>query len=450
MDVLFPAHKPTAFNVMLKPTGPACNLNCTYCYYLEKKNLYQHTRNFRMKDEVLEEFTRQYIAAQEVPVVSFVWQGGEPAMLGVDYYRKALEFQNKHSNGKRIENVFQTNGTLITDEFCGLFKEHDFLVGISIDGPEGLHDHHRLTNTNKGSFEKVMNGIRLLHKHKVEFNTLSVVNRQNSYHPLEVYRFLRDIGSGFIQFIPIVERIAEELRDDAPNLVTPGYKKNAKVTDWSVEPLQYGNFLNRIFDEWVRKDVAKVFVQIFDVTLANWAGENAGLCVFTETCGDATAMEHNGDLFSCDHFVYEDFKLGNIMETPLLEMIKSERQQKFGRDKRDMLPKYCFECDYRFACHGECPKNRISLTPAGDPGLNYLCPAYKLFFSYVHPYMQFMADELRAKRAPANVMQWVQRLDRQKMQNERPRVVTGRNDPCPCGSGKKFKNCCINKFGGLF
>ncbi len=446
MDVLFPGHKPVAFNVMLKPIGPVCNLNCTYCYYLEKKNLYLDNRNFRMPDDVLESFTKQYIEAQEVPVVSFVWQGGEPTLLGVDYFRKALKLQEKYANGKRIENVFQTNGTLITDEFCELFKEHNFLVGISIDGPEQLHDHHRLTNNDTGSFEKVMRGIDLLHRHKVEFNTLSVVNRENSYHPLEVYRFLREIGSGFIQFIPIVERKATRLRDDAPNLVAPNYREEAPVTEWSVEPEQYGNFLNTIFDEWVRKDVGRTFVQIFDVTLANWVGENPGLCVFTETCGEATVMEHNGDLFSCDHFVYSDFLLGNIMETPLKEMIRSERQQIFGRDKRDRLPKYCFECDYRFACHGECPKNRISLTPAGDPGLNYLCPAYKLFFGHVHPYMQFMTDELRAKRAPANVMQWVQRLDRQQQQKEIPKKEIGRNDPCPCGSGKKYKNCCMNLF----
>jgi len=399
-----------------------------------------------MSDEVLEAFTKQYIEAQEVPVVSFVWQGGEPTLLGVDYFKKALEFQKKYSRGKRIENIFQTNGTLITDEFCELFKAHDFLVGISIDGPEQFHNNHRLTNTNTGSWDKVMDGINLLHKHKVEFNTLSVVNRENAYHAQEIYRFLKEIGSGFMQFIPIVERIAGQLREDAPNLVAPNYTEEAKVTEWSVEPEQYGNFLNTIFDEWVRKDVGRYFVQIFDVTLANWVGEMPGLCVFTETCGDATAMEHNGDLYSCDHFVYEDFKLGNIMKSSLKDMVKSEQQQKFGRDKRDRLPRYCYDCDYRFTCHGECPKNRISLTPDGDPGLNFLCPAYKKFFSHVHPYMQFMTDELKAKRAPANVMQWVQRLDRQKQQKETPKTIVGRNDPCPCGSGKKYKNCCMKLF----
>ncbi len=446
MDVLFPGHKPTAFNVMLKPIGPVCNLNCTYCYYLEKKNLYLDTRNFRMPDDVLEEFTKQYIAAQEVPAVSFVWQGGEPTLLGLDYFRKALKYQEKHSLGKRIDNIFQTNGTLLTEEYCKFFKDNNFLIGVSIDGPEALHNHHRVTNSNDGSFDKVMQGIEMLHKYNVEFNTLSVVNRENGDYPLEVYRFLKEIGSGFIQFIPIVERIAGQIRSDAPNLVAPNYSEEASVTDWSVEPLQYGRFLNAIFDEWVRKDVGRYFVQIFDVTLANWVGENPGLCVFTETCGDATVMEHNGDLYSCDHFVYEDFLLGNIMKTPLKEMIKSDRQVKFGHDKRDHLPRYCFECDYRFACHGECPKNRILQTADGDPGLNYLCAAYKSFFSHVHPYMQFMTDELRAKRAPAGVMQWVQRIDRQKEQKAGPKTLVGRNDPCPCGSGKKYKNCCMKLF----
>ena len=447
MDATIPGFKPTAYNVMLKPIGPVCNLNCTYCYYLEKKNLFLDTTDFRMKDEVLEEFTRQYIESQNVPVISFVWQGGEPTMLGIDYFKKAMAFQEKYKGDKRIENIFQTNGTLITEEFAKFFADNNYLVGISIDGPEHLHNQYRLTNSNNGSFAKVMEGINLLHKHKAEFNTLSVVNRQNSYHAGEVYNFLKEIGSGFLQFIPIVERMVNNPDPKGINLVAPDDPAMAEVTDWSVEPMQYGRFLNTIFDEWVRNDVGRYYVQIFDVTLANWAGERAGLCIFTETCGDATAMEHNGDLFSCDHFVYDEYKLGNIMETDLIEMIKSERQQKFGRDKRDKLPRYCFECDYRFACHGECPKNRISLSPSGEPGLNYLCPAYKSFFSHVHPFMQFMADELKAKRAPANVMQWLRRLESQKTRQAAPKITVGRNDPCPCGSGKKFKQCCMGKPG---
>lgn len=438
-----PGLKPTAFNVMLKPFGPICNLNCTYCYYLEKKNLYQDTRNFKMKDEVLEVFVKEYIESQNIPVISFVWQGGEPTLLGLDYYKKALEIQKRYAGDKRVENVFQTNGTLLDDDFCKFFTDNNFLIGVSVDGPEEFHNHHRLKNDGTGSFSDVMRGIELLHKHKVEFNTLSVVNKFNSYNPMEVYRFLKSIGSGFLQFIPIVERYST--KHENFNLVAPNHDTNVGVTDWSVEPLQYGQFLCEIFDEWVRKDVGRTFVQIFDVTLANWAGERPGLCVFSETCGDATAMEHNGDLYSCDHFVYPDYKLGNIMDKNLLDMVLSEEQKKFGRDKRDKLPRYCFECEYRFACHGECPKHRFTKTPDGDPGLNYLCPAYKLFFSHVHPYMQFMTDELKAKRAPANVMQWVSRMDRRNKQSEIVKPQVGRNEACPCGSGKKFKNCCMGK-----
>jgi len=443
MDVTIPGIKPHAFNVMLKPFGPICNLNCTYCYYLEKKNLYQETSNFKMKDEVLEVFIKEYIQSQDVPVISFVWQGGEPSLLGLDYYKKVVEIQNRYAGDKRIENSFQTNGTMLNDEFCKFFIDHNFLIGISVDGPEEYHNHHRLKNDNTGSFADVMRGIELLHKHKVEFNTLSVVNKHNSYHPLEVYNFLKSIGSGFQQYIPIVEGYSEKHQNFS--LVAPSHDENARLTDWSVEPKQYGKFLCQIFDEWVRKDVGRTFVQIFDVTLANWMGERPGLCVFGETCGEAAAMEHNGDLYSCDHFVYPDYKLGNIMDDNLSEMMNSERQKKFGRDKRDKLPRYCFECEYRFACHGECPKNRFNKTPSGDPGLNYLCDAYKMFFAHVHPYMQFMADELKAKRPPANVMNWVSRLDRQKQQQIASRPAPKRNDPCPCGSGRKFKNCCINK-----
>lgn len=441
MDLLFPGYKPTAYSVMLKPVGPVCNLNCTYCYYLEKKNLYPSSRNFRMSDEVLEEYTRQYIASQNVPVVSFVWQGGEPCLLGVDFFKKAVSYQKKHNNGKQIENIFQTNGTLLDDEFCRFFHDNNVLVGISIDGPKHLHNAWRPMARGTGSFDEVMRGINLCKQHKVEFNTLSVVNREYAYHSLEIYNFLKEIGSGFIQFIPIVERQLENASEKDLKLIAPSHGNKARVTDWSVEPLQYGKFLAEIFDEWVRKDVGRYFVQMFDVTLANWAGERPGLCVFTETCGDAMVMEHNGDLFSCDHFVYKEYFLGNIMKKPLIEMVGTEEQKKFGKDKRDLLPRYCFECEYRFACHGECPKHRFEFTPDGSTGLNYLCPAYKYFFAHVHPYMQFMVEELKAKRPPANVMQWVQRMDRQKLQSARKPEILGRNDPCPCGSGKKFKNC---------
>jgi len=446
MDHYVPA-KPTAFQVMVKPIGPVCNLNCTYCYYLEKKNLYRHQKNFTMSEETLELFIKQHIEGQNVPAISFVWQGGEPTLLGIDYYRKALELQKKHANGKRIENVLQTNATLLDDEWCEFFHKHEFLIGVSIDGPEQLHDYYRKTRGEEPTWHKVMEGIKLLKKHKVEFNTLTVVNRHNSYHALEIYRFLKKIGSGFLQFIPIVERMANNPDPLGQNLVTPSYGEDATVTEWSVEPEQYGKFLIEIFDEWVRNDVGRIFVQMFDVTLANWVGENPGLCVFGETCGQATAMEHNGDLYSCDHFVYTDYYLGNIKERSIKDMITSPEQVTFGMDKRDTLPQYCMDCEYRFACHGECPKNRILKTPTGESGLNYLCKAFKMFFAHVHPYMQYMGDELAKKRPPANVMQWARKLDQKKAGiNPNPQSVVGRNDPCPCGSGKKFKSCCLSRF----
>jgi uncharacterized protein len=443
MDYFFPV-KRSAFQVMLKPVGPACNLDCTYCYYLEKKNLYPYAKGYRLNDDLLEKFIKEYIQAQDVPVVSFVWQGGEPTMLGVDYFRRALKLQEKYSEGKRIDNALQTNGTLLTDEFCEFLNEKNFLVGLSIDGPRELHDHYRLTPIGGPSWERVMEGVRLLKKYKVEFNTLSVVNNVTAEKPVEIYRFLKGIGSQFMQFIPIVERYAADPGEDDVHLVHHQHKGTAEVTDWSVIPSRYGNFLVEIFDEWVRKDVGTYYVQLFDVTLANWMGEkNPGLCVFAESCGDAAVMEHNGDLYSCDHFVYHDYHLGNIRETSLLDMMQQERQARFGMEKRTSLPKQCLDCEFLFACHGECPKHRFQNTGQGDPGLNYLCEAYKMFFGHVTPYMDYMAKQLKAKKPPANIMQWIKQKE-QPLRASRP--AAGRNDPCPCGSGKKFKQCCINFF----
>ena len=429
---------------MLKPIGPACNLNCTYCYYLEKKNLYPYAKGYRLNEGLLEKFIEEYIKSQDVPVVSFVWQGGEPTMLGLDYFKKAVELQQKYSEGKRIENALQTNGTLLDDEFCEFLREKMFLVGLSIDGPRELHDHHRLTSGGKPSWSTVMEGVSLLKKHNVEFNTLSVVNNVTGDKPLEVYRFLKSIGSQFMQFIPIVERYTVDPGEEDVHLVHHRYRGEAEVTEWSVTPAQYGRFLISIFDEWVRKDVGTYYVQIFDVTLANWVGEsNPGLCVFSETCGDAAVMEHNGDLYSCDHFVYHDYFLGNIKDTPLIDMMQQERQARFGLEKRTTLPKYCSDCEYRFACHGECPKHRFCDTPDGDPGLNYLCESYKMFFEHVKPYMDYMTKQLKAKKPPANIMQWIKQKE-QPLTSTRP--AAGRNDPCPCGSGKKFKQCCLRFF----
>jgi uncharacterized protein len=432
---------PKAFNVMLKPAGPLCNLNCTYCYYLEKKKLFPEKTILRMSDEILELFIKQYIEAQEVPVVTFTWQGGEPTLLGLDYFRNVIELQNKYSAGKTVENAFQTNGTRLNDDWCSFFSDNRILVGISIDGAEHNHDHFRKTNSGGPTFKMVMKGIELLHKHKVEFNTLSCVNGYNAGFASETYRFLKKCGSGFIQFLPVVERAAASAEPASLSLIAQDYYGKASVTGWSVNGIDYGKFLIAIFDEWVRKDVGKYYVQIFDTTLANYIGEMPGLCVFSETCGEAMAMEHNGDIYSCDHYVYPEYYLGNITATPLADLVKLQRQFDFGIDKRNKLPRYCLECDVRYACHGECPKHRFINTPDGKPGLNYLCEGYRMFFRHVEPYMEFMARELKSKRPPANVMSWIRNRESQVIKP----VIPERNDPCPCGSGRKFKNCCLGK-----
>ncbi len=431
--------RPTAFNVMLKPVGAACNLNCTYCYYLEKHKLYPAEKNI-MSEDILEEFTRQFIEAHEVPVVTFTWQGGEPTLAGLNFFRKAIEFQKKYASGRRIDNSFQTNGTKLDDDWCKFMADNNILVGISIDGEEHNHDHYRKTFSGGPTFKRVMKGIELLKKHKVEFNTLSTVNDYNAEYASETYRFLKRIGSGFMQFLPVVERLKKVESKDELTLVAPVHGE-AEVTRWSVGPMEYGKFLMTIFDEWVRNDVARFYVQIFDATLANYIGENPGLCVFAETCGDALILEHNGDLYSCDHFVYPEYFLGNINETPLADMAKSQHQFDFGIDKRNKLPGYCLKCDVRYACHGECPKHRFMFTPGGKQGLNYLCEGYRLFFKHVEPYMEYMAKELKNKRPPANIMNWIKNRETQVVKQDMP----GRNDPCPCGSGKKYKNCCDGK-----
>ncbi len=431
-------HSKNAFHVMAKPIGPICNLDCKYCFYLEKENLYQ-TSHFEMSPKVLEEFIKQKIESHNTPVVNFAWQGGEPTLLGVDYFKNVVELQRKYAGGKKIENTFQTNGVLLNDEWGEFFAENDFLIGLSIDGPRELHDKYRVNKGDKPTFDQVVKGLKFLKKHKVEFNTLTVVQNHNSQYPLEVYNFLKEIGSGFMQFIPIVERVAEGSDPSGLSLVSPNYRNKAIVTDWSVKPEAYGDFLIKIFDEWVRKDVGRYFVQLFDVTLESWYGMPPSLCVFRETCGDAMAIEHNGDLYSCDHYVYPENKLGNIMNEHISKLVNSPQQIKFGNDKKDKLPQYCLNCEVKFACNGECPKHRFIITPDGEEGLNYLCAGYKKFFNHVDPYMRIMASELRKKQAPANVMRWAREKDKGF-----PSLNIGRNDPCPCGSGKKYKNCCVN------
>jgi len=401
----------TGFHVMAKPGGANCNLDCIYCFYLEKEKLYSGKRAWKMSDRVLESFIRQYIESQISPTVTFSWQGGEPTLLGVEYFRNVVELQQKYANGKNIENTFQTNGVLLNDRWAEFFKKNRFLVGLSIDGPRELHDCYRVNKGGTATFDSVMAGIRYLKKHGVDFNTLTVVHRKNSYHPLEVYHFLREAGSGYMQFIPAVERITKTPGVDGLHLIGPSWEGHAEVSEWSVEPLQFGKFLCAIFDEWVRRDVARYFVRIFDVSLESWYGIQPGLCVYGETCGGAMAIEHSGDLYSCDHYVYPENKLGNIMETSLVSMAGSLRQRLFGRSKHDSLPGYCHECKVRFSCNGGCPKHRFARTPGGEPGLNYLCAGYEMFFTHIDPYMRFMAEEVRRHEAPANVMEWTRLRD---------------------------------------
>jgi uncharacterized protein len=430
-----------AFHVMTKPIGPICNLDCKYCFYLEKEKLYDGERKWAMADDVLEAYVAQYIRSQPGDYASFAWQGGEPTLLGVDYFRKIIELQRKYADGKRIDNALQTNGTLLDDEWCEFLARHHFLVGLSIDGPRALHDTYRVDKKQQPTFDAVVRGITFMKKHGVEFNTLTVVNRVNSQKPLEVYRFLKEIGSGFIQFIPLVERLPQtRLKVLGLDLAEPSFRDDPErppVTDWSVRSVDYGQFLVSIFDEWIRHDVGRVYVQHFDVALGNWSGMGGSLCVFSPTCGSALAIEHNGDVYSCDHYVYPQYKLGNVLNQSLGAMVVSDRQQKFGNDKSDLLPQYCKTCEVRFACHGECPKHRFIRTPDGEDGLNYLCAGYKRFFTHIDPYMKIMTDLLRRQQPPALVMQIIADRERQAVQ-----ARVGPNDRCPCGSGKKFKKCC--------
>lgn len=392
--------------VMLKPAGAHCNLACKYCYYLEKNKLYPTAQRHLMSDEMLEQFTREYIEAQTMNQVLFTWHGGEPLLRSIDFYRKALSLQQKYAGGRHIDNVIQTNGTLLTDEWCEFFAQNHWLVGISIDGPQPDHDHYRLTAAGKPSWKKVMQGIKLLKKHGVEWNAMAVVNAYNAYHPLEFYHFFKENGCQFLQFTPIVERLTRH--EDGRTLASLADKDEISLSEASVAPEQWGYFLCAIFDEWVRKDVGKIFVEIFDCTLANWMGISPGICAYSKECGHAGVMEHNGDVYSCDHFVFPEYKLGNIHDHSLIDMLYGEQQQEFSRLKHSSLPRQCKECDMEFACHGECPKNRFMKDKYGDSGLNYLCPGYYHYYQHVAPYMDYMKQELMSQRPPSNIMNVVQ------------------------------------------
>jgi len=397
---------PTAFHIMTKPIGPICNLDCKYCFYLEKEKLYPRAHSWIMREEVLESYIRQYIEQQDTDEVHFAWQGGEPTLLKVEYFRRVVAFQRKYAHGKRITNALQTNGTLLDDEWGRFLREHGFLVGVSIDGPAALHDAYRVDKGGKPTFDNVLRGIEVLQRNEVAFNTLTTVHRKNSRQPLEVYRFLKSIGSRYLQFIPIVEQVASEPDPNGLVLLKPYSRQETTVSEWSVEPLQFGRFLQQIFDMWVVQDVGRVFVQVFDVALESWYGVEQSLCVFKPDCGQALVVEHNGDVYSCDHFVYPDNKLGNIMNRALDSLVDSTQQRRFGSAKSAALPSDCRQCDVRFACNGECPKHRFTTTASGEYGLNYLCAGYKHFFRHIDPYMRFMANELNHNGAPARVMEW--------------------------------------------
>lgn len=390
--------------VMTKPVSSMCNLNCEYCYYLEKANLYRKeykNSRFIMDDDLLERFIREYIESQTMPQVLFSWHGGEALMRPLSFYKRVMELQRRYARGVQIDNSIQTNGTLLTDEWCEFFRENGWLVGVSIDGPQEFHDEYRRNKMGQPSFRKVMQGINLLKKHGVEWNALAVVNDFNADYPLDFYNFFKDIECHYIQFTPIVERLYPYR--DGRHLASPMEQGKVPLADFSVTPEQWGEFLVTLFDEWVKEDVGKYFIQLFDSTLANWVGQQPGVCTMARTCGHAGVMEYNGDVYSCDHFVFPEYKLGNIRTHTLVEMMYSDRQQRFGQDKYDSLPGQCKKCEYLFACNGECPKNRFAVTDNGEPGLNYLCRGYKRFFRHVAPYMEFMKRELEAGRPPANV-----------------------------------------------
>jgi uncharacterized protein len=449
----FTENAPLAFHLLAKPTGAVCNLDCQYCFFLSKEELYPGS-GFRMTDEVLEAYIQQLLAAHQTPEVSVAWQGGEPTLMGLEFFQRSVALVKKHQKpGQRVTYTIQTNGTRLDDDWGAFFKEHNFLVGLSVDGPQALQDAYRVDKGGAGTFERVMAGWQVLRRHEVDVNILCTVHAANAGHPVEVYRFFRDeLGAKaapnaplFIQFIPIVERATPETLPQAnqgwsqrPGGERPLYTQEGHmVTRRSVKPKQYGAFLIGVFEEWVRRDVGEVYVQIFDVTLGSYVGQHS-LCIFSPTCGNALALEHNGDLYACDHFVEPDYLLGNILEKAMIELVASDQQHKFGLDKRDSLPRYCRECEVRFACHGGCPRNRFIQTPDGEEGLNYLCAGYKLFFHHVDRPMRIMADLLRRNRAPSEIVGWYAAEDARlarAVAEARP------NDPCPCGSGKTVKRC---------
>lgn len=434
---------PYTFHLLAKPTGAICNLDCKYCFFLSKEELYPGSE-FRMSDDVLEAYIGQLLATQPGPEVVIAWQGGEPTLMGIDFFERSIACVERHRRPhQQVSHTIQTNGTRLDDRWGEFFKRHRFLVGLSVDGPRPMHDAYRVDKGGAGTFDDVMRGWDVLRRHDVDFNILCTIHAANADYPLDVYRFFRDdLRASYLQFIPIVERATVQ----SLPIVNLGWKgrsggirplytqSGSLVSERSVAAEQFGRFLTAIFDEWVRRDVGKVFVQTFDVALGSWLGQH-NLCIVSPTCGRALALEHNGDVYSCDHYVEPKYRLGNILETPLAGLVDSPQQRAFGQDKFASLPQYCRSCDVLFACYGECPRNRFISTPDGEPGLNYLCAGYKHFFHHVNEPMTVMANLLRQGRFADEVIGWYAERDRARFSG------VGRNDPCPCGSGKKFKRC---------
>jgi uncharacterized protein len=434
-----PANAPPGFHLLAKPSGSTCNIDCTYCFFLSKEALYPNEKS-RMSQATLETYIRQLLESHRTPRVTVAWQGGEPTLMKLEFFKRSVELVEKYRRpGQTVEHTFQTNGILLDDDWCAFFKEHNFLVGLSVDGPREIHDAYRVDRQKQGTFDKVMNGWRLLRIHGVEFNILCTVNAANEKHGRTVYKFFRDeMGGKWIQFIPIIERATAETLSIANQgwSEQPGKKRllytqtGNLVTERSVGGMQYGRFLVDIFEEWVRHDVGEVYVQLFDVTLEAYFGRHL-LCIHAPTCGYGPALEYNGDVYSCDHFVEPKYKLGNIHETHLVQLVASAQQRKFGDDKRDTLTAQCQSCEVRPLCNGGCPKDRFALSRDGEPGQNYLCAGLELFFTHTRPAMQMMVQLLQRRRAPSDVMALVADEDEKR----------GVYEPCPCGSGSKFRFC---------
>ena len=407
------------FQIFVKPAGPLCNLNCSYCYYIEKQHLYPKTEPFRMSVDLLELYISRHIDACREEVIRFSWHGGEPTILGLDYFRRIVELQKKYKpSNRQIINGIQTNGTVLDEQWCQFFAAENFSVGLSLDGPQEMHDRYRLTKDGKSTYEKTMRGYELLKQHEVYYDILCVVNSYSVKHPTEIYRFFKSIGAPYVSFLPMVERQADS---------------ESGVSDLTVPAEQWGVFLCTIFDEWVSGDIGRIKIQTFEEAARTAFGQEHSLCIFRPICGDIPVIEHNGDFFTCDHFVDVEHRIGNIRETSLVDLLESPAQRAFGRAKLEKLPRYCLDCEVRDMCNGECPKNRFLTTPDGEPGLNYLCAGYKRFFNHCRPFVSQVAA------------QWRRQKTEQQMLITQNAPQTGRNEPCPCGSGKKYKTCCMRK-----